>query len=52
MRKTVALLTLLIACASLAGCPANDEEYQRPRSGDQPVIYSDGPPTGTISHDY
>jgi hypothetical protein len=46
MRKIAALVALLIATLSLAACPANDEEYQRPRSGDQPVIYNDQPPVG------
>ena len=50
MRKIAALAALLIATLTLAGCPANDEEYQRPRSEDMPQIYSDQPPVGTNSH--
>jgi hypothetical protein len=50
MRKIAVLATLLFVTLTLAGCPANDEEYQRPRSGDQPQIYSDLPPVGTNSH--
>ena len=50
MRKIAALAALLVVTLTLAGCPANDEEYQRPRSGDQPLIYSDLPPIGTNSH--
>jgi hypothetical protein len=49
MRKIAALALLLLATVSLAGCPANDEEYQRPRSGDQPSIYNDQPPVGTMN---
>jgi hypothetical protein len=50
MYKITTLAALLIATLTLAGCPANDEEYQRPRSGDMPQIYSDLPPVGTNSH--
>ena len=46
MRKIAALFALLMLTLPLAACPANDEEYQRPRSGDQPVIYDDQPPVG------
>jgi hypothetical protein len=51
MRKITALLALLIAGFSLAGCKnSNDEEYQRPRSSETPAIYKDLPPQGSIGN--
>jgi hypothetical protein len=51
MRKIAALVGLLIAAFSLAGCKnSNDEEYQRPRSSETPAIYKDLPPQGSIGN--
>ena len=49
MRKIAALVGLLIAAFSLAGCKnSNDEEYQRPRNIESPAIYNELPPKGSI----
>ena len=52
MRKLMVPAALLVIALSLSGCPSNDEQFQRPRSGDQPAIYNDQPPVGTNSHGY
>ena len=50
MRRMTALVALLIAAFSLAGCKnSNDEEYQRPRNIETPSIYNDMPPKGSIA---